>query len=54
MTTTVRPMFMDSPYFVADVDNWYIKDDAPIEIKKEFEEYEKEYNNSATVKAMGG
>jgi small-conductance mechanosensitive channel len=30
--------FFSSLYFVPEPDNWHIKDDAPEEIKKEFEE----------------
>lgn len=37
-----KPKFIDSPYFVMESDNWHIKNDAPEEIKKEFEEYMKE------------
>jgi hypothetical protein len=36
------PSFWNSPYFVADVDNWHLTEDAPEELKKEFEEYMKE------------
>lgn len=35
----VRPSFFDSPYFVAEPDNWHLKEGAPEEIVKEFEEY---------------
>lgn len=37
-----RPSFFDSPYFVEEYGNWHLKDDAPEELKKEFEEYMKE------------
>jgi len=33
-----RYKFFHSPYFVPEMDNWHIKDDAPEEIKKEFAE----------------
>ena len=33
------PSFFNSPYFVPEVDNWHLKDGAPEELKKEFEEY---------------
>ena len=36
------PTFWDSPYFVAEPDNWHLTDDAPEELKKEFEEYMRE------------
>lgn len=34
-----RPSFIDSPYFIMKDDNWHLTDDAPEELKKEFEEY---------------
>ena len=37
----VKPNFVDSPYFVAEEDNWHLTDDAPEDVKKEFEEYMK-------------
>lgn len=37
-----RPKFFDSPYFVPEDENWHLKDDAPEDVRKEFEEY-KEY-----------
>jgi len=39
-----KPYFMDSPYFVPEPDNWHLKPDAPEDVKKEFEEYMKSYN----------
>lgn len=36
-----RPSFIDSPYFIMECDNWHLTDDAPEELKKEFEEYMK-------------
>lgn len=36
------PTFWNSPYFVSEAGNWHLKDDAPEELKKEFEEYMKE------------
>lgn len=33
--------FMKSPWFVPEVDNWHLKDDAPAEVVREFEEYKK-------------
>lgn len=35
------PKFMKSEYFVDEVDNWHLKDGAPEEVKKEFDEYMK-------------
>lgn len=43
-----RPSFLDSPYFVLEPDNWHLTDDAPEEVRKEFEEY---MNNSDLVVA---
>ena len=34
--------FMKSKWFVPEVDNWHIKDDAPEDVKKEFAEYMKQ------------
>lgn len=36
-----RPSFLDSPYFVPEVDNWHLTDNAPEEVKQEFEKYMK-------------
>lgn len=33
------PDFFTSPYFVPEPDNWHLKDGAPEEVRKEFEEY---------------
>ena len=33
--------FMDSPYFHPDPNHWWVDDDAPEEVKKEFEEFMK-------------
>ena len=35
------PSFIDSPYFVEEPFNWHLTEDAPDDIKKEFEEYMK-------------
>lgn len=37
----MRPSFFDSEYFVPEVDNWHLKENAPPEVVKEFEEYMK-------------
>lgn len=34
-----KPKFVDSPYFVPEEDNWHLKEGAPEEVVKEFEEY---------------
>ncbi len=33
------PDFYTSPYFVNEPDNWHLTDDAPEDVRKEFEEY---------------
>ena len=33
------PKFFTSPYFVPEVDNWHLTEDAPEDIRKEFEEF---------------
>lgn len=35
----IMPSFWDSPYFIPEPDNWHLTEDAPEELKKEFEEY---------------
>lgn len=37
-----RPKFIDSSYFVEEYGNWHLLDNAPEEVKKEFEQYMKE------------
>lgn len=37
--STVLLKFTESPYFVPEEDNWHLKDDAPDDVKNEFEEY---------------
>lgn len=39
--STIKMDFVDSEYFVPEVDNWHLKEGAPEEVKKEFEEYMK-------------
>lgn len=34
-----RPDFFDSPYFVMEPDNWHLKEGAPEDVRKEFEEF---------------
>lgn len=34
-----KPNFVDSPYFVAEENNWHLKEGAPEDVKREFEEY---------------
>ncbi len=36
-----RPKFVDSPYFVAEEDNWHLLPGAPEEVQKEFDEFKK-------------
>lgn len=35
----VRPRFMDSPFFVMEEDNWHLKEGAPEDVVKEFNDY---------------
>lgn len=39
--STPKLSFVDSPYFVAEDENWHLKEGAPEEVVKEFEEYMK-------------
>lgn len=39
--SVAKPNFADSPYFMPDLDNWHLKEGAPEDVKKEFEEYMK-------------
>lgn len=36
------PKFTNSPYFVPEPDNWHLKDGAPADVRKEFEEFMRE------------
>ena len=35
----MKPKFADSPYFVPEENNWHLKEGAPEEVVREFEEY---------------
>lgn len=35
----LMPAFFTSPYFVMETDNWHLKDGAPEEVQKEFDEF---------------
>lgn len=39
--STPKLDFADSPYFVPEDGNWHLKEGAPEDVKKEFEEYMK-------------
>lgn len=39
--SSVSMKFTESEYFVAENDNWHLKEGAPEDVKKEFEEYMK-------------
>ena len=39
LSSIEMPSFFTSPYFVPEPDNWHLKDGAPEEVRKEFEEY---------------
>lgn len=34
-----RPRFMDSPFFVMEEDNWHLKEGAPEDVVREFNDY---------------
>lgn len=36
-----KPKFVDSSYFVPEEDNWHLKEGAPEEVVREFEEFMK-------------
>lgn len=38
-----KPKFVDSPYFVDEEDNWHLKEGAPPEVVKEFNEFMQYY-----------
>lgn len=38
----MMPKFFTSEYFVPETDNWHLKEGAPDDVKKEFEEWMKE------------
>lgn len=40
-----RPEFMNSIYFVAEPGNWHLKEGAPTELRKEFEDYMESMNS---------
>jgi len=41
MTSVKRPDFIDSPYFVGELDNWHLKPGAPKEVVREFNQFMK-------------
>lgn len=49
--STAKMDFVDSEYFVAEEDNWHLKEGAPEEVKKEFEEY-MEYSKECEEKGV--
>lgn len=40
----MMPNFFTSEYFVPEPDNWHLTEDAPQELKDEFEKWMKEHN----------
>ena len=40
------PDFMKSPYFVPEFGNWHLKEGAPEEVVKEFNEYMERYKEN--------
>lgn len=49
--STAKMDFVDSEYFVSEDDNWHLKEGAPEEVKKEFEEY-MEYSKECEEKGV--
>ena len=45
----MMPKFFTSEYFVPEPDNWHLKEDAPQELKDEFNQWMKEHNQSDTL-----
>lgn len=41
------PNFINSPYFVVDDTGWHLKEGAPEQVVKEFNEYMKAYQQAA-------
>ena len=39
----------NSPYFVPEPDNWHLTEDAPDDLKKEFEKYMRETDESTVI-----
>ncbi len=46
MTTMKRPNFIDSPYFVMELNNWHLLPGAPKEVVEEFDAFMKVLNFS--------
>lgn len=44
--SVMRPKFIDSPFFMAEEDNWHLLPGAPKEVVEEFEEYMKEHRRA--------
>lgn len=49
--STVKTDFADSPYFVAEDENWHLEEGAPEEVQKEFDEY-MEYSKELEEKGI--
>jgi len=49
--STAKLKFVDSPYFVDEDENWHLRDDAPEDVKREFEEY-MQYSNECEEKGI--
>lgn len=41
--STIKPKFTDSPYFVPEDGNWHLKEGAPDDVRREFEEFMEYY-----------
>jgi hypothetical protein len=44
-----RPLFMDSPYFVMEEDNWHLIEGAPVGIVEEFNQYMKQLHGEESI-----
>jgi hypothetical protein len=44
-----RPLFLDSPYFVMEEDNWHLKEGAPAGIVEEFNQYMKQLHGEESI-----
>ena len=45
----MMPEFFTSEYFVPEPDNWHLKEDAPQELKDEFDEWMKKHNQEGLM-----
>ena len=48
----ITPNFYTSPYFVNEPDNWHLTDDAPEDVRKEFEDHPDCVQDDGLIRAM--